>query len=242
MNIDKIKSRIRKLLAMANDTSSPNEAAIAADRAAKLMRQYQLDHVDVIIDDLDDPDQLIAAQAGKVYKRTPAWLQHLSVSIAKATETQVRFVWVRSGKQLCFEGYRPDVELAEWLVVYLSDQIEQQAAAERVVQRNSPCVSYMCSARRYMTSFREGLSSGIRDKLAKFYADGRADVSDTARQLVAAKDVAIAARFGKATYGSRYGSIDRDGYTSGKEASGRVNVSRAVGGSRHSGPKLLGNG
>ena len=42
MDIDNVLSRIKKLLSMAADVSSPEEAAIAANRAAKLMLQYDV--------------------------------------------------------------------------------------------------------------------------------------------------------------------------------------------------------
>ena len=242
MNIDKIKQRIKKLLAMAGDTSSPNEAAIAAERASKLMRQHQLDNADLVMEDLDDPDQLISVEAGKTYRRLPGWLQSLAISIAEATETQARISRLPNGyRRLRFEGYRPDVELAEWMLDYLFAQMGQQARAERKAQGKDPCLSYRHNSRKYMNSFRDGLSLGIRNKLAEFYADGRSEVSDTARGLVVAKESAIAREFGQARYGTRNAGSNRDGYESGVQASSRVNVSRGIGGST-AGPKLLGQG
>lgn len=242
MQLDKIKDRIRKLLRMAGDTSSPNEAAIAADRAARLLKQHQLDHADVILDELDDPDQLIETKTDKVYRRTPGWLQSLAVSIAKATDTQVRFRRTADGNALTYQGYKPDVELAEWLLDYLFTQVGQLADHERKLQKREPCFDYLMSSRRYMTSFREGLGNGIRRKLAEFYRDGATDVSDTARALVTAKENAIAQQFGEARYGTRRGAgKSRSGYSSGAQAAAHVNVSRAMGSSsRASGPALLG--
>ena len=53
-NVDpKIMERIQNLLRMAEDTSSPNEAAIAARRAEALMRKHQLTQVDVMVKNLD---------------------------------------------------------------------------------------------------------------------------------------------------------------------------------------------
>ncbi len=43
-----IIERVRKLLSMAVDTSSPHEAAIAASRARKLMDKHQIDLADLI--------------------------------------------------------------------------------------------------------------------------------------------------------------------------------------------------
>jgi len=53
---DKIVERVRKLLAMSEDTSSPHEAAIAAKRAAHLMQQYNIDNAAVLLNTLSDDD------------------------------------------------------------------------------------------------------------------------------------------------------------------------------------------
>ena len=51
-NLDSVLIRIQKLLNMASDTSSPEEAAIAASRATKLMSQYNVTMADVIANDI----------------------------------------------------------------------------------------------------------------------------------------------------------------------------------------------
>ena len=54
MQLDKIRARIQKLLAMAQDSSSPHEAAIAAERVQKLMAKFNLEMADVIAEELQD--------------------------------------------------------------------------------------------------------------------------------------------------------------------------------------------
>ena len=248
MEFEKVKDRIRKLLNMANDTSSPNEAAIAAERARKLMAKHQLDNADIVMEELDDPDQLIYCETGKSYRKMPGWMQSLAVSVARASDCQVKLAFSsettakgRAKYQLRFEGYKPDVELSEWLFNYLCKQIDQQADAEKKLNQRFPADSYRESPQRYMSSFRDGMSSGIRKKLAEFYADNDESVSDTARSLVIAKDNAIAEKFGRALYkkSNRF-NADRSGYGAGKTASKNVNVSKGIGSSRAStGPKLL---
>ena len=247
MEFEKIKNRIRKLLNMADDTSSPNEAAIAAERARKLMEQYQIDHVDVVMEELDDPDQLIYCETGKSYRKVPGWMQSLAVSVARASECQVKLTFsgqTKKGKlmyRIRFEGYKPDVELCEWLFNYLCQQIDQQTKAERKLNKRFPADAYVQSPRRYLRSFRDGMSAGVRSKLSEFYKQNDERVSDTARALVSAKSNAIAGKFGRATYTSgKYRSRDRSGYGAGQTASKNVNVSKGISGSRaNAGPKLL---
>lgn len=247
-NLDRIKDRIRKLLNMAADTSSPNEAAIAAERATKLLRKYQLDHADVVMGELDDGDSLIRAAAGRGFKRMPGYLQSLGVAIARVTDTQARMVrgHGRTARHynIEFAGYEPDVRLAEWLLDYLYTQIQQLADAHRrgITTMGLPPMAYERSPRRYMTSYREGLAAGIRDKLAQVYADGDRDATDTARALVAAKDRAIEREFGRVHYGTRRKNSEPSAYSSGTRDASRVNVTRGVAGRRASGPALIGNG
>lgn len=244
MNHEKTIERIRKLLRMAEDTSSPNEAAIAADRAARLMRKHQLDNADVVMQDLEDGDALIRSKADWSYKSIPGWLQSLAVSIAKVTDTQARIARVQGNRSTVeFAGYQPDVELAQWLTVYLYDQITQQSTAHRneCAASAHPPFEYQNSPRRYMRSFRDGICSGIREKLAEFYADGDPETADTARAMVTAKKNAIEREFGRARYKASNRSQAYSAYQNGQKAADRVNVSRGVSG-RSSGPALIGKG
>ena len=74
--LDKIKERIAKLLAMAKDAASPNEAAIAAGRARSLMDKYQLDEYD--IKDAA-PVQFAQGDATRAYSAMPYHVEILSI-------------------------------------------------------------------------------------------------------------------------------------------------------------------
>ena len=71
---DSILRRIQKLLAIAgDDRADPNEAAAAAGMAEKVMRKYQIDHAELIMNGLKQGHDLstedIALAAGMcVYK------------------------------------------------------------------------------------------------------------------------------------------------------------------------------
>ncbi len=51
LEYEKIINRVKKLLALSNDTSSPNEAAIALKRVRSLMDKYQLTHEDILTEE-----------------------------------------------------------------------------------------------------------------------------------------------------------------------------------------------
>lgn len=121
VNIEKIKDRIAKLLAMAKDSSSPNEAAIAASRARKLMDQHQITELDLA----DTAEEAFARDsATRFFAAIPVYMSTFAVTIAKYNDCQARFEfgWVdfkkkatdkkKWGKRIEFLGYASDVQLA----------------------------------------------------------------------------------------------------------------------------------
>lgn len=245
---DRIIKRIRRLLNMAGDSSSPEEAAIAARRAQALMAKHQLDRADVVIEELEDDPESVTARVGDLgYIRPPGWFQTLGISIARATETRTWF-GKRDGTRRwrsVYAGYRPDVELAHFLEAFLVSQVEQLAKAHRETESADPSLSFWRSPRRHMASYRSGLVAGICAKLSEFYAEGDPAVADTARALVTAKQNAIDERFGPLTYNkARPQAVERDAYTAGREDSRRVNVARGLESGPaepHAGPALIGH-
>lgn len=238
MNIDKIRERIKKLLKLSSDTSSPEEAAIAADRAARLMRKHQIDHAEVVFDDLNDADQIVMMKHPTGYRNVPGWLDSLAVSVAKSVDTHVSRAYnpIMGTTDYRLYGYEPDVELAQWLLTYLFKQIQQISAKHRATVKGEP--QYEMSPRSYMFSYRCGLSRGIRDKLAEVYKDGEEAVSDTGRALVVAKTNAIEAKFGSFGYKSARRNVEHGAYSQGVRDGQNVSVNQGVAGPK-AGPRLL---
>lgn len=243
---ERILERVRKLLAMAGDTSSPHEAAIAARRARALMAKYQLEHADVVLDELGDADNFATKPTGREFRRRPLWFNFLIVGIAEATETRACWWGLPGiGWQGCFSGYQPDVELAGFLLDYLADQIEQLAAVHREGQRQRPSFTYRKHPRTHMKDYREGLTIGVCDRLSEFYADGAADLAGTANALTIAKRNAVDREFGQ----QKTDAVERDPYSinafaTGREDAERVNVARGLESetSTPAGPVLLSHG
>lgn len=120
-NLDKIKDRIAKLLRMAEDASSPNEAAIAANRARKLMDQYQLDAMDI---GNGFEEEFAHEHATRYFAAIPQYLSIFAAAVGKFNDCQAVFgggvvtfkkkasdakQW---GKRIEFKGYKSDVQLA----------------------------------------------------------------------------------------------------------------------------------
>lgn len=110
---DKIIGRIIKLLAMAEDASSPNEALIAAQRARKLMDQHQVTKSDLEI----TGSQFLKTQADMNSKIRQRWL--LSLAAASAALNDCRTHSSTKSAIYYFEGFKADAVVAKLTMDYL---------------------------------------------------------------------------------------------------------------------------
>lgn len=146
-DLNKIKERVAKLLAMAEDTSSPEEAAIAASRARKLMDKHQLEAWEC---QKDVQEPFCEARATRVYAAMPVYLDILSVAVAKFNDCQsikqrdsmtYKMEAKRNqnggaapkslGAYIEFRGYESDVQMA----VAMLDKLVEAA--------NNQCKTYL---------------------------------------------------------------------------------------------------
>ncbi len=233
MDIQKIKDRIQKLLAMANDSSSPNEAAIAASRVQKLMAKYNLEMVDLIAEDVLDEDNLIKTDRKARYKRTPAYIQWIEVAIAKAFNCEASSKWeTRDGVEYdisIFYGYKTDVDVVTSLCEYICDQLEKMAKRVEIpaFYRDRRL------SRRYMADWRKGAAREICNRIEMFYGESEQEVEEpvtsTGQSLVNLKQDAIVKKFGQFRYGNtttyRY---TVDGMMDGGAAAQSISISKTI--------------
>ena len=153
--LEKIKERIAKLLAMAKDASSPNEAAIAAQRARSLMDKYQLDDFDIG----EAKAQVFASEpATRAFAAVPYHVDILAVAVARYNDCHSVFEWAtmdykmqskanqnaktgsgptkKVGKRIRFHGYETDVQLAKQMLDRLLENID--ALCKKYMQENHP--------------------------------------------------------------------------------------------------------
>ena len=108
----KLLERIRRLLAMADDASSPNEAAIAARRVRKLMDEHQVTKEDAegVIDEFD------IVSSSEKYVTWPRWLQGVAVLVAKENDCIARFYFVGHTDTGSWQGVQnPQGNSIRWL-------------------------------------------------------------------------------------------------------------------------------
>lgn len=237
--LDKIKDRIAKLLRMAADSSSPNEAAIAAGRARALMDQHQLDAHDVA----DRTEDVFASQAasGK-YKTIPRYMSILAVAVAQYNDCQAKYEmhYVSNADQTStvekkcvqFLGYKSDVDLGIQMFDRLLKIIDKLAKThvQEVMPLEKPGSDEMI---RVSALFKMGASEELVSRLQQMTITRDAIVyTGTSTSLVLTKTKAVDAHFGKATYSRdrarRMSGAEQDARNAGRAAASTVVITQAV--------------
>lgn len=229
-NLEKVKERIAKLLAMAKDASSPNEAAIAAQRARALMDKYQLDEYDI-----QDavPDVFGEQDATRAFAAIPYHMDILAVAVAMYNDCQFVFYTARMdykmeskqkqndklgggrakrcGKKGVFRGYKRDVDLAKEMYDRLLQNID--ALCKTYMQANFPGRynvrvggEYKASCARVLCAKFKAMTAE-REKLT--FSSGTA--------LVVVKAAAVNENFGGVEYTNKAKSSSVSDYESQEE-------------------------
>jgi hypothetical protein len=228
-NLESVKRRVQKLLAIAeHERSNPNEAAAAAGMAEKIMRKYQLDCADVIMaalkkgDDLSTEDIVCTAKTnGTKTKTVSLWVGMLAVAVAELNECGCKEGWT-SDFEACvrFFGYTADVQLASWTLGYLVE------TTNRLCNEYKKTEEYLVGGRRVLNAYRQGVSIGITQSLKKLAAMKTTEVqTSTGTSLMVVKQGAIAAKYGEFKTRSTKTKVNRGAsFFCGLEDGRKVNV------------------
>lgn len=194
---DKVIDRIRKLLNMAADVSSPQEAAIAARRAEALMRQHNVESAASILEDLKKPKDNIVGQTvraniwRKFSRSVPQWSQFIAKACADLFDCHVvKTMNLELGWHITFLGYKTDVEVCAWTFSYLLANIKRLSEKRVTFSRSAA------------TAYHDGVTEAILINLAE--AKRLKDLADrgnsTSTALVVRKREAIEEQFGGINY------------------------------------------
>lgn len=177
---DKALARIRKLLAMADDNrGNSNEIAAAGMHAAKLMQRYNIEHAEVLAFDIRSGQGIVSADiADPNYdKRIPHWYNVLATTVGRTLDCQCRILWsnVDGRNQVVFKlfGYKPDIEVAQWLFAYLHGQVQRLAerdwkAAMEAYKSAGRAITPPLR-RKWKDKYRWGVVNGITSKIEQVY-------------------------------------------------------------------------
>jgi hypothetical protein len=240
-NREAILRRVQKLLAIAQDTrADPNEAAAAASQAEKIMRKFQLDMGEVLVqsikrgEDLGTEDVICTAKTnGTPVDKVPPWAGWIAFNVAELHDCGYRYGVTKDAKgrsNTCvrFYGYTADVQVASWTLQYLVETVN------RLCTQFRDDLSYKLGGRSVMDSYRKGVALGICSvlKKAKAAKDAEMQQAVASRALVVVKAQAVAERYGEFTYKNRKSRMsDGDAYSRGMDDGRRVDVHlRAIGG------------
>jgi len=215
---DKVMTRIKNLLAMAGDTSSPNEAAIAARRARKLMDEYQISEMDLSTVEGSDMGTTDGATGHKTASRFHG---QLAVSVATINDCQVKYVRNKiTGKlDIRFEGMLVDTVCSAEMFRYLTQQAYQQA--ERREQ-----------GRANRHAYRMGFAAGVNCQVKEIMAERNALKTTAGTALVVCKMAMVKQHFAPVKYrhsNTRF-SGDRSSFHSGVVAGKKAGLNRQVNG------------
>jgi hypothetical protein len=231
--MDRMMGRVRKLLAIAEDSrANPNEAAAAAHQADVIMRKYQIDNADLIMKDMNtagreafdsmDVSALMKRETvGKTHlpKKIPSWASWLAVNIAQLHDCQARIVRTAAmGMCLRFSGYKSDVMIAAWTFDYLCGTMIRSC---RAWQHEAP------RGKDESESYRRGFVLELCRKLREFKQEKEREMqqASSSRALVVVKARAVAEFFGAVSYGTSKANTSRgDAYAQGREAGSKVDV------------------
>ena len=202
---DKIVSRIQKLLAMAKDSSSPHEAAIAAGRASKLLQKHNLTHAEVMLADIDY-SSITEERSDMGYKKQPLWFDLLCMPVAHLHDCEVRPARCRFDGKLYpqFLGVREDALVAIYVFEFLVGEINRLA---KQYQKNNTWLFTPPPSRSDMYDFRIGASKGIRYVLRALLREKQSkdESSSDGKGLVVVKGALI-----KEKYNVEYDNCSRD--------------------------------
>lgn len=180
---DAILVKIKKLLAMAQDASSPYEAAIAMKMARRLMDEYQIS--EIVLENSAAGTGFAEQHSGAIYARMPVWQQSIALAIGQLNDCMVAKVLIPNTRQyqICFKGFQADVTTASLMYEALIQQAERLSADYR--------------DRQAKQAFLSGFAQGLSDQLARIYQERQKIKMTSGKSLVLAKKQLVEQQFGR---------------------------------------------
>lgn len=210
----KLKERIAKLLRMAKDATSPNEAAIAASRARALMDKHQIDEYDV-----SERESLLVLNerpASRFFKSMPMYMQFIATAVAKyndchgilqrgAVDYKKKAGYpLMIGNRIMFRGFEDDTELATQMLVYLLDQID---ALCKTFLTGKGYTKYPYGIG---SEFKMGCAQSVILRINKLIEDRSLTTFSDGTSLVVSKMAEVEKAFGKIDYAEKSAPVKED--------------------------------
>jgi len=240
-NLQSVMRRIKKLLAIAEDSrGDPNECAAAARMAESIMRKFQIEHADVISVELQHECALSSVDIGATMdmdrraKEASGWAGILAVPVAKLFDAQARYAYTpERGKTIRFSGYKTDVQMCRFMYEFI---VSSMVVASRAYLKE------YAVGRREVESFRRGYINACCASLKtlKREKDAELQQASSSRAMVLGKANAVAAHFGVVNYRTKVVRTSSAlAYATGRDEGSKLQVGRrGVGVDASDAPKL----
>lgn len=150
---EKMIEKIKKMMALAENNPSEEEALSAALQAHKLMMKYNIHESEVTLEEVKEDIVSIFSEQ-KHNSSLHKWRKQLGAIVAKAFRCKCYI----SGKDVVFRGYKDDAQLAldVYLMLYtVGDRLGSKAYTEQLAETGSGKGAY--------NSFVVGFLYGVRD-------------------------------------------------------------------------------
>jgi len=207
MNNNKLLERIKNLLAMAKDVSSPEEAMIAARRARQLMDKHQVEEFDLeqaIPSDFGDE----VYESGMKTRLKP--LSVLGVAIAKYNDCQATY----SGANILFKGFKADTVIAVDMMKYIVKVMYSLSKEMKLTRAKG-------------NGFRQGFASGVAEQVTYLLEERGKITLATGTSLVICKKQLVAQEFGTARYTTSSATCkDISAFETGRSIGKNINLAK----------------
>lgn len=180
-----IKEKMKKLLMMSRDKSSPNEAAIAARRLRSMLDKHNMSESQITFGDLV---KNVVNATNK--NRVERWRNMLTISIAAYNDVIVKYDHVDGmyENRIMYMGHEMDVLSANQMTDFLVEAIEQWA---RIKKRE------FGFGRRETNQFKKGMAHELCKRLKEMTAKRKSELkNDGGYALVPLKMAPVIAEFG----------------------------------------------
>lgn len=178
----KIQDRVQKLLNMAKDASSPNEAMIAMERARRLMDKYQIEETD--LEQVEENRFGATNLFGKQYKFMPVWMNIMATALCKLNGVVGGVIYGDIG----IMGLEEDVMLTKMMFDRLAQECINQCKIDQEARG---------FAKRYNAkvgdAFKKGFATAVAQKINQIMASQQAETT----ALIVRKHDIVEAKFGK---------------------------------------------
>jgi Protein of unknown function (DUF2786) len=232
-NTEAVVKRVAKLLSIAGGTGNAREAAAAAGMAERVMRKYQIEHADVIAQEMKagGADQFGSEDVGSTLntdgRSTSAagWAGTLACSVADLHSCQARYMRTeKHGKAIRFSGYKSDAQCARYTYIYLVSAMVSACKA----WANDRAEGGYPQSRRETEAFRRGFVFGMTDAIQRLIKEKKSEMEATSdgRGLMIVKAAAVAQHFGNVKYTSGSRQACSASFYSGRAMGARVDVGR----------------